>query len=105
MTVWFVSRHPGAMEWAQRGGIRYHRLVPHLDLARVRTGDTIIGTLPVPLAAQVCARGARYLHLTLDLPEILRGRELGAEDLQRIGARLEAFEVRALPEEMWLGTA
>src|SRR5207249_10984084 len=44
------------------------RTMTHLDLSDVLPGDVLIGTLPVHLAAEVCSRGARYLHLTLLLP-------------------------------------
>jgi CRISPR-associated protein Csx16 len=52
-----------------------------------------MGTLPVNLAAEVCARGGRYLHLTLDLPPEARGRDLSAEEMERFGARLTEFFV------------
>lgn len=93
-TTWFVSRHPGAVAWAARRGIGVDRRLAHLDVAMVRPGDTVIGTLPVHLAAEVCARGARYLHLSLDVPPEARGRELTADDMERFGARLEEYEVR-----------
>lgn len=54
----------------------------------------MIGILPVHLAAQLCARGARYLNLSLDLPAAARGRELSAEELDAYGARIEGYEVR-----------
>ncbi|MDW8324914.1 MAG: CRISPR-associated protein Csx16, partial [Burkholderiales bacterium] len=56
MTTWFVSRHPGAIKWAARKGIRVDRQVDHLDVDVVQAGDVVIGTLPVHLAAEVCAR-------------------------------------------------
>lgn len=93
-TTWFVSRHPGALEWARRKGIVVDRVVAHLNVEDVKPGDTVIGTLPVNLAAEVCARGARYLNLSLDLPEDARGRELTADELERYGARFEAFVVK-----------
>ena len=92
--VWFVSRHSGAVAWAARRGIAVDRRVAHLDPAEVAAGDTVIGTLPVHLAAEICARGARYLHLSLDLPPDMRGRELSADDMERCHARLEEYEVR-----------
>lgn len=95
MTVFFVSRHPGALEWARRQGLRVDRWVEHLHADDVRAGDTVAGTLPAPLAAAVCARGARYLHLSIDLPAVWRGRELSADELVQAGARLESFHVRA----------
>lgn len=96
MTVYFITRHPGAMAWARREGIAADQIIDHLEVAAVQSGDTVIGVLPVNLAAQVCARGARYLHLSLELPPDMRGRELTAEDMQRLGARLEAFHVQAV---------
>ena len=93
MTTWFVSRHPGALEWMRREGIAFDAHVPHLDVGCVAEGDVVIGTLPIHLAARVCARGGRYLHLSLELPPDWRGRELSAADLRRFGARLEEYRV------------
>ncbi|RMH50795.1 MAG: CRISPR-associated protein Csx16 [Zetaproteobacteria bacterium] len=93
-TVWFVSRHRGAVAWAARHGIIVDRLVAHLDPDEVAAGDTVIGTLPVHLAARVCARGGRYLHLSLDIPPELRGHELSADDMDSCRARIEPYEVR-----------
>ena len=94
MTTWFVTRHPGAIEWAQRRGLPVDRLIEHLDPDHIAPGDTVIGILPVNLVARVCERGARYLNLSLDLPAAARGRELSAEELDAYGARIEGYEVR-----------
>ena len=91
MTTWFVTRHPGAVAWAQRRGLAVDRQLAHLAPEQIAPGDTVIGTLPVNLVARVCARGGRYLHLSLDLPAEARGRELSADELERYGARLEAY--------------
>ena len=53
----------------------------------------MIGTLPVHLAAQVCAAGAAYWHLILALPAGLRGQEISAQAMAQMGARLQHFEV------------
>ncbi|WP_310460922.1 CRISPR-associated protein Csx16 [Sphaerotilus sp.] len=94
--LFFISRHPGAVEWARRQGLAVDHWLTHLDPAAVRPGDTVAGTLPIHLAAQVCARGGRYLHLSLDLSAHLRGRELSAEELVQAGARLEPYTVAHL---------
>lgn len=93
MTVLFISRHPGAVEWAERQGLNIGRRVVHLDPGEVSSGDIVAGTLPVHLAAEVCARGARYLHLALDLSKHARGCEFTTDELERLGARLEPFLV------------
>ena len=93
MTIWFVSRHPGALEWAARQGLQVDRFATHLDPAEVRAGDTVIGSLPVHLAGVVCQRNARYLNLSVALPAEFRGKELSADQLEQLGARLEAYRV------------
>lgn len=98
MTVYFITRHPGAVAWAHQEGIEVTELIDHLDVTRIQTGDTVVGTLPVNLAAQICARGARYLHLSLELPPDMRGKELTAEDMRRLGARLEAFYIQPMTD-------
>jgi CRISPR-associated protein Csx16 len=92
-TTWFVSRHPGAIEWAKGQGLAIDRWVAHLHPAEVAAGDTVIGSLPVNLAAAVCQRGARYLHLSIVLPAQWRGRELSAAEMQASAAELKAFHV------------
>jgi len=93
MTTWFITRHPGARQWAHEQGLDIDRYASHLDPAQVAAGDTVIGSLPVHLAAAVCERGARYVNLSLDLPAHARGRELSVEELSAFNARLEAFTV------------
>lgn len=97
MTTYFISRHPGARDWAASQGIAVDRMVSHLDPLTIQPGDLVLGTLPVNLAAQVCARGGRYLHLSLDLPAQMRGQELSAGDMSRLGARLEEYLIRQVP--------
>jgi len=96
MTSFFVSRHPGAIEWARRRGLTVDAWLVHLDVERVGIRDTVIGSLPLNLAAAVNARGARYLHLTLELPAEWRGRELSADELEAAGARLEEYFVKGI---------
>jgi|SRR5690554_3933197 len=94
MSNWLVSRHPGAVEWILQQGIAVDRQVAHLDTSLVQAGDCVIGTLPIQLAAAVCARGARYFHLSVELPFELRGQELDSATLTRLGATLEEFVVQ-----------
>lgn len=91
MAVWFVSRHPGARAWAREEGLEVDVWCDHLEVERISEGDTVIGSLPVPMVAEVCRRGAVYWHLTLDLPSELRGCELSAMDMRRLKVRLEQY--------------
>lgn len=97
MTTWFISRHPGAKAWAAEQNLQIDQHLTHLDTTLIQRGDTVIGTLPVHLAAAVCSQGARFFNLSLDLPAHWRGRELSAEELRQCQARLECFEIRAMP--------
>ncbi|MDR0578103.1 MAG: CRISPR-associated protein Csx16 [Candidatus Accumulibacter sp.] len=96
MTVFFVSRHPGALEWMRRNRVAFDRHAPHLDIEAVRPGDTVIGSLPVNLAAEVCARGAAYRHLSLKITAPDRGRELSAEELEGYGVTLATYEIKEI---------
>lgn len=93
MTTYFVTRHPGAVEWASQQGIQVDKPVDHFEPVTVKPGDTVIGSLPVNLVAEVCQRGGRYLHLSLDSTREIRGKELTAEDMVHCNARLEEFVV------------
>ena len=93
--VWLVTRHPGAAEWCRRQGLAPEREVAHLDPGQVQAGDVVVGTLPVHLVAALNEKGARYVHLAVEVPPEARGKELSAEDLERFGARLEAYSVRS----------
>lgn len=97
MTTWFISRHPGAKVWAAEQGLHIDQHLTHLDAVRIQRGDTVIGTLPVHLAAAVCSQGAQFYNLSLDLPAHWRGRELSADELRQCQARLEAFSVMPNP--------
>jgi CRISPR-associated protein Csx16 len=41
----------------------------------------------------VCARGARYVHLALELPAARRGSELSADELRELGATLIEYRI------------
>lgn len=93
MTTFFVSRHSGALEWAGLNSIKADKIVStiNLDLELVQTGDTVIGTLPVHLVAEVCRKGASYQHLVLDIPNEWRGKELSIEQMSQCQAHLEEY--------------
>ena len=93
MTTSFISRHPGAIEWAKRHALPVDCQIAHFEPHMVQPGDTVIGSLPVNLAAHVCAAGAVYVHLSLELPAHLRGQELSADQLDALGAQLQTYQI------------
>ncbi len=93
MTVYCVSRHPGAIEWLHAQEVHVDVVLAHIEELDIRAGDTVIGTLPLALAAEICAAGAIVLAICMDVPAEARGRELSAEDMRRFGARLCRFLV------------
>jgi CRISPR-associated protein Csx16 len=99
MTTYFISRHPGAVEWATTEGHKVDQQLSHFDVTIVNQGDEVLGTLPINLVAEVNARGADYFHLTLDLPPEVRGKEITAEDMRHYGARLEQYTAKRLNDE------
>ena len=94
MTTYFISRHAGAVEWAEAEGFHVDQLLAQFDVTIVKQGDNVLGTLPINLVAEVNARGGNYFHLTLEMPADARGKELTAADMRQFGARLEAYSAQ-----------
>lgn len=94
MTTYFISRHSGAVAWAESEGFHVDQRLAHFDVSIVEPGDRVLGTLPINLVADVNERGGVYFHLTLSLPAEMRGQELSAADMRRFGARLEQYTAR-----------
>ncbi|MFZ2560458.1 MAG: CRISPR-associated protein Csx16 [Candidatus Nanoperiomorbaceae bacterium] len=98
MTVYFITRHAGALAWAEQKKLHYDVHCEHLvDLELLKAGDIIIGTLPINMVYLLNVRGVRYIHLSLQIPPELRGVELNVEQLQACQATLEEYQVQFIP--------
>lgn len=94
MTIYLITRHPGAIAWAKAAGVDYDLHTEHLlDLDSFVAGDVVIGTLPINMVYELNCRDVRYKHLSLNIPPHLRGHELSVEQLEECGARLEEYYV------------
>ena len=97
MTTYFITRHHGAIEWAQVNGVHFDVHLEHLlDLGILSAGDVIIGTLPINIVCQINELGVHYVHLSLEIPPQLRGVELSAQQLDECKVTLQPFVVRML---------
>ena len=93
--IYIVTRHPGAAAWICRHlGLSNVPVISHLDTSFFRVGDKVCGVLPLEWAARICEAGAEAHVLTYDTPENLRGKELDADALERLGAQLVQYDVR-----------
>ena len=93
MSTILVSRHSGALDWFKSQNIIVDETLAHLDIGDVKKGDIVVGNLPVQLAARVCAKGARYFHLEVNVPLAYRGKELSASLLEEFKAQLTEFDI------------
>lgn len=96
MTTWFVSRHPGAIEWIQKQRVHVDQFIEHIELSQLNPGDRVIGILPVNFIAQLCEMNIEYWNLNLTLPSHARGKELSLQQLEQYGAHLQRYEVRVI---------
>lgn len=95
MTTLLISRHPSSIAWV-KNKVTVDKVLTHLtadDIAQLTPEQTVIGTLPIHLAAAVCEKGATFVYLSLDTPPELRGAELSVEQMDALGARLESYRV------------
>ena len=65
MSTILITRDRNARRWAAEQDLAVDYVFPRLNPRFLRPGDTVIGSLPVPVAARVWAAGANYLHLNL----------------------------------------
>lgn len=94
--IYFISRHKGAIEWIKRQhDWQIDCFLPHLSVKDITAGDVVLGTLPLHLAAEVCARGADFYFLQLPQQSSLRGSEYSADEMEKMGCCLRRFEVHA----------
>ncbi|OJU57000.1 MAG: putative CRISPR-associated protein [Acinetobacter sp. 39-4] len=103
MTIYFVTRHIGALQWATQQHLNFDIHLSHLDsLDHLDAQDTIIGTLPINFVYKLNKKGIRYIHLSLEIPQTLRGVELNAEQLNACQAVFEEFVVLRKPIKLEL---
>ena len=74
----------------------YRHLDRLLGFKKINSGDTVIGILPMHLAAEVCSKGARFFALSINLRRQKRGKELMVEELENLTCSLKPFYVEAL---------
>lgn len=92
MDVWYIGRHAASLAWLKAQRIRIDQELTHLDNnIWPKSGDIVIGNLPVQWIAELTARGIFYMHLTLDVPVTARGNEFNPEDLASFNIRIQAF--------------
>lgn len=96
MTIWFISRHQGAIDWVKQQAIKIDRFEAHLDTTLIQENDVVIGTLPIHLAAKVCQKGAKFYFLSINITPEQRGTELTHEQLISQGCSLQPFFIQKL---------
>ncbi|AAU38247.1 unknown [[Mannheimia] succiniciproducens MBEL55E] len=72
------------------------RFERHLDPSSIQSGDVVIGTLPIHLAADICQKGAKFYFLSVNVRAEQRGTELTCEQLVEQGCSIEAFYIQKL---------
>ena len=93
MATFFVSRHPGAIDWAKKQGLTVDIFSDHLDPETVNAGDSVIGNLPMAMAADICGKGARYFSLSICINRENRGKELISSNMDEMNCKIEEFKV------------
>ena len=87
--VVIVSRHAGAIEWLQSHGITGEVIAHVTDPAQI-AGKTVIGALPLHLAAQA------FAVVAIDMPNLpaeKRGQDLTPDEMDEFGACLSVYHV------------
>lgn len=65
--IYLVTRHAGAIAWLQANGFG-GEVTAHLEGDQIRSGNTYIGVLPIPMIQQILDAGSRFYLLVM--PEV-----------------------------------
>lgn len=96
----FINRNTGAQDWARRHIGGDVEIIESFAPSMVEAGDTVVGTLPLPLAAAVCAKGGNFIALVMGVvPQELRGQSLTAGQMDELGAELQPMTVEVVGVE------
>lgn len=93
MTTWFVSRHPGAIDWLEKTGIKVDRYAEHLSSDDVAFGDFVYGVLPLHIISDICSKGARFFALDFSMNASQRGKDLTKSELDSLNCKLQEYIV------------
>lgn len=90
-----ITRHAGCVAWFKEQGIKVDSLIPHFTTNYpLNDGDVVYGTLPLYLAAHVCAKGARYKSFDLSIPADMRGiADLTLDQVKQCNPRITEYSV------------
>lgn len=89
-----VTRHAGLVEYLFERGLvdKDTWVVNHADIEDVR-GKDVIGILPLRLAVEASS----VTEIPMDIPEHLRGKELGIDQVRQLAGPARRFVVREVP--------
>ncbi|WP_424945010.1 CRISPR-associated protein Csx16 [Bisgaardia hudsonensis] len=62
----------------------------------IQAGDIVIGTLPIHIAEQVCAKKATFYFLSVNVSQEQRGQELTSEQLVQQGCSIQPYYIQKL---------
>jgi CRISPR-associated protein Csx16 len=107
MTTIFATQHPETVDWLyhcdwpndcsapSRGTAEVLTHFHEADLVRIKPGDIVAGSLPIQIVVSINARGGRYFHIEMSVPEEVRKaqkRHFTREEMEEFGARLVEFK-------------
>lgn len=90
--IYLITRHISSYQWLKKAISEPCIQMDHLNNPDIiYPGDIVIGNLPIRLISNICNRGARFIHLQIDICEPLRGQELTYNQLLRLKPRLVEY--------------
>ena len=90
MEVVIVSRHPATVNYLKTV-FSEAKVVSHINSPEdIPSGSLVIGNLPIHLIDELInKRGCRFVLVSLEIPQELRGKELNEEELRKYMRLLE----------------
>ena len=93
-----VSRHAGAIDFVKKtmnydGDVVFANHIDNEMISSLKSGDVVVGVFPMHIAAELNKNGVRTFSIVMNIPADMRGKELTADTMVRLGAKIEEVVV------------
>ena len=99
--VLIISRHPATIRFIKSlfpSDFFEVRIAEHIDKPEEVKEGIVVGNLPLPLIAKLIKDGKKFIYISMEIPQELRGKELNDEQVRKY---ICLYDVNKVELEKW----
>lgn len=90
--IYLVSRQQETVDALRSDNVAFDKIISHFNPAIVKPGDVVLASLPLPIAAKVCAKGGIYKHVEITRPANIHG-DLTSAEILKYGYQINQYDI------------